>query len=356
MKKLIENYKPYFPAMFFIGGFVFDLVNLDRIDEDLVLIIQFIYLSIVGFALWGEKSITIERWFSVGWRNKAWHYRHEAIHFFLGALMSVYTIFYFKSASMWNAFFFIGGLAAIFVLNEFEKVKGLGSVLRFSLFALCSCSYFIYLVPIFWQHISFFTFMFSLMLSGIFYLCFFYLLSRYEHVTSKQLAMEVLVPGVMVHIGFFLLYVFKFLPPVPLSAEKMGVYHDIKKVSGQYELFYERPWWLFWQSGAQSFVSGPQDKIYCFASIFAPDFFKEQVSMQWFYKEKNGWKKTDSIPIQIAGGREGGFRGYTVKSRYDEGDWQVRVVTSDDREVSRIYFTVKKDPNLIQHEFKIDTF
>ena len=78
--------------------------------------------------------------------------------------------------------------------------------------------------------------------------------------------------------------------------------------------------------------------------------------MEWWFKEARGWKRTDSIPISIAGGRDQGFRGYTVKSAVLEGDWQVRVVTSDQREVSRIYLSVTKDPNLVAHEYKIDKF
>lgn len=356
MRVFIDTYKPYFPASFFLGGFLFDLVTLMRIDENFQLIQQFVYLVVIGLLLIAEKSLAVERFFTRGFLNKVWIYRYEVIHFLLGSLLSVYTIFYFKSASIWSSFIFIGVLSLLLVLNEFERIKGLGSALRFSLFSLCSCSYFVYLVPIIWQHIGFWTFLFSLLLSGIFYVCFFYLISKYEHLTSRSLFFEVLAPGVAVHVLYLLLYIFKFLPPVPLSIEKMGVYHDIKKVQGDFVLYYERPWWRFWQQGAQSFVGGPGDRIYCFASVFAPNFFQERVAMEWWYKQRNGWTRTDSIPIQIAGGRDQGFRGYTTKSSYDEGEWQVRVVTSDSREIGRIYFTVSKDPALTAHEFKTETF
>lgn len=356
MRQWIEKNKPYFPAEFFIGGFVFDLVTLSRIDEGFQLIQQFVYLLVIGFLLIFEKSQRVERWFSTGFLQKIWVYRYEVIHFLLGSLLSVYTIFYFKSASIWNSFLFIGGLSALMVLNEFEKIKGLGGLIRFSMFSLCSCSYFIYLVPIVWQHLGFFTFVFSLILSGVFYYCFFYLVSRYQHITSKQLFIEVLVPGITVHALFLILYVIKFIPPIPLSVEKMGVYHQINKQQDQYVLQYDRPWWLFWQKGAQTFVAAPEDKIHCFVSIFAPSFFREQVKMEWFLQTKNGWQKTDSIPFQISGGRDQGFRGYTVKSRFDAGEWQVRVVTSDDREMGRIYFSVSKQDLDPARELKTELF
>lgn len=347
MRQWIEKNKPYFPAEFFIAGFLFDLITLARIDENLQLIQQFCYLMVIGFLLIFEKSQRVERWFSTGFLNKVWVYRYEVIHFLLGSLLSIYTIFYFKSASIWSSFAFIGALSALMVLNEFEKIKGLGGILRFGMFSLCSCSYFIYLVPIIWQHLGFFTFMFSLFLSGIFYYFFFYMVSRYEHMSSKQLLTEVLLPGIAVHVLFFVLYVVGYLPPIPLSVEKMGVYHQISKSQDQYVLQYDRPWWLFWQKGAQTFVAGPNDKIHCFVSIFAPNFFREQVKMEWWLLQPKGWQKTDTIPFQISGGRDKGFRGYTVKNNFDSGEWQVRVVTSDNREMGRIYLSVTKSPEVL---------
>ncbi len=356
MRQWIEKNKPYFPAEFFIAGFIFDLVTLSRIDENLQLVQQFVYLAIIGFLLIFEKSQRVEKWFQWRFLAKVWEYRYEVIHFLLGSLLSIYTIFYFKSSSIWNSFIFIGALSGLMVLNEFEKIKGLGGILRFGMFSLCSCSYFIYLVPIIWQHLGFFTFTFSLILSGVFYYCFFYLVSRFEHLSSRQLWIEVLIPGIVVHVLFFVLYVSGLIPPIPLSVEKIGIYHNISKQQDQYQLSYTRTWWRFWQDGAQTFEAEPQDKVYCFVSIFAPKFFKEQVKMEWFLKSARGWERTDSIPFQISGGRENGFRGYTYKSSYDAGDWQVRVVTSDDRELGRIYFTVSKETTNPEREMRVDLF
>jgi hypothetical protein len=357
MRQWLERNRPYFPAAFFVGGFVFDLVTLSRIDENFQLIQQFIYLLIIGFFLVYEKSPRVEGFFSTGRRSTIWSYRAEAVHFILGALLSVYMIFYFKSASVWNSFVFIGGLAALLVLNEFERIKGLGDVIRFALFSLCSVSYFVYLVPILWQHVGFFTFLFSIIASGIFITFFLHRISKYEHLDNRYLFTKILLPSVSVHVIFLVLYIFRLLPPVPLSIEKIGIYHDIKKSNGEYQLFYDRPAWKVWQKGAQSFAAVPGDKIYCFASVFAPHFFKDQIAMEWWWYGKNGWMKTDSIPMQISGGRDQGFRGYTVKSNYDPGEWQIRVMTSDQRELGRIYFDVQKEMNHPgTHEMALETY
>jgi hypothetical protein len=55
--------------------------------------------------------------------------------------------------------------------------------------------------------------------------------------------------------------------------------------------------------------------------------------------------------MTIAGGREGGYRGHTVKSRLDPGDWRVDVETHDGRVIGRIGFRVveaSEEPGLLE--------
>lgn len=44
----------------------------------------------------------------------------------------------------------------------------------------------------------------------------------------------------------------------------------------------------------------------------------------------------DRIPLKISGGREGGYRAYSLKQRLDPGDWQVDVESQDGRIVGRV--------------------
>jgi hypothetical protein len=66
--------------------------------------------------------------------------------------------------------------------------------------------------------------------------------------------------------------------------------------------------------------------------------------MRWYRKDARGWQLTDSIPINIVGGREQGFRGYGLKSNHQPGDWKVEVETTDGREIGRVYFRVESVP------------
>ena len=136
---------------------------------------------------------------------------------------------------------------------------------------------------------------------------------------------------------FAALYFLKVIPPVPLSLSEIGIYHEVRREGGEFVLSRERPSWRFWERGDQTFRARPEDKIYCYVSIFSPTRFAEQLQVRWLYRtETRRWAEADAIALAISGGRDGGWRGFTTKSNWKPGSWRVRVETSDGRELGRI--------------------
>lgn len=79
--------------------------------------------------------------------------------------------------------------------------------------------------------------------------------------------------------------------------------------------------------------------MYAWTPIHAPRGLAEQIIHQWWHKGR----LVDSIPIEIRGSREAGYRTWSHKSRFPadpRGDWEVRVVTQSDQLIGRIRFTV----------------
>jgi hypothetical protein len=156
---------------------------------------------------------------------------------------------------------------------------------------------------------------------------------------------QILVPLGCVVIGFLGFYLFRLIPPVPLSIPFIGVYHHVERTEAGYRLSHERPSWRIWHNGDQEFLAQPGDKIFVFFRVFSPARFSDQVQMRWHWKDPaRGWTLHDSIPIRIVGGREQGFRGYGVKSNYQPGEWKVQVETTDGREIGRVYFDLALAP------------
>src|SRR4051794_30814571 len=94
-------------VLFFVGGFLFDVVTLQRIDSTLDLAVQALYLVVVGVLILLESREEWGLWHPSGRIAKVWHHNVEAVHFFYGALLSNYAIFYFKSSSASRSSIFI---------------------------------------------------------------------------------------------------------------------------------------------------------------------------------------------------------------------------------------------------------
>jgi len=276
-------------------------------------------------------------------RLKRWYfeYRNPAIHFLLGALLSAYTLFFFKSASLLVSFGFMAVLVGLLLANESARFKALGLRFKFALLGLCYLAFFAYVVPVLVGQTGVAVFLLSMAAGCV-------PLSAVGFAFAHEHKRKIFVPLGCVLVLFLAFYFFRLIPPVPLSMRFMGVYHGVERTDAGYRLTHERPAWRIWHNGDQWFSAQPADKLHVYFRIFSPSRFSDQVRMGWYRHEGGakgrGWVLQDTIPIRILGGREEGFRGYGVKGNYQPGEWKVQVETTDGREIGRIYFSVEVVP------------
>lgn len=339
LQEKIQPYRKYDHLIFFVCGFVFDAILLQRIDDPLMLIHQGVYLVLAALLI-AWDIFHEEGRFSVSPRfSKVWNYREGILHFLLGTLLNVYTIFYFKSGSFIGSIYFLLLLALLLFLNEARPKKISKHFLRNALFGLCLMSYMNILVSIAVGSIGTLVFLLAIAIAYLIYSGYMrFLRSRLE---GRKLFRDIHAPFLFIAAIYVGLYFAKVLPPVPLSVNYIGIYHDVQREGADYKLAYTRSKWFFWQNGDQTFYAKPGDKIICFAKIFSPARFQGNLQVRWSYKDpKHGWQSWDAIPLTVTGGREDGFRVYTVKSNYQAGDWRASIETVDGREVGRISFEV----------------
>jgi hypothetical protein len=341
-----EQHERWLDIAFFAGGFLFDVATLTRVDAWVNIAQQVLYLTAAGAILLhmffdeGKPARQLDAMPAV----KRWYfeYRTAAAHFLLGALLSVYTLFFFKSSSLLVSFGFLLFLVLVMLVNESKQFKQLGLSFKFALLSLCLLSFAAIVVPVAIGSIGMGVFLLSMLVGTIPVVIIERRIRLHAPERSHQASMQITVPFGLVLIVFLALYLFRLIPPVPLSIPFIGVYHGVERSEGSYRLSHENAAWRFWNHGDQHFKAQPGDKIYVFFRIFSPARFSDQVTMRWYWKPKGGsWKLQDGIPISIVGGREQGFRGYGVKANHQPGEWKVQVETVDDREIGRIYFDVE---------------
>jgi hypothetical protein len=350
----LKKYKQWWPASFFLIGFLYDAWSLDRIDSLFGIIKHGLYLSGIATFLALEILHTSGKFTPRARFAKAWEYHELAVHFLLGSLLSEYTLFFFKSASLWSSLFFLILLGAILVLNEFKQFKGASGIpVRVALFSICLVSYLVYLVPVLQGYVGTVPFLLAIFCACVVMFIFTKIIKNKldEDENNANLKKRLIVPFAWVVGAMVGLYFMHLIPPIPVAVRYLGVFHEITKQDGKYNLGYTRSRWKFWQNGDQTFLAREGDKIHCFVRVFSPGRFSDQVQIRWLFDDpKRGWQLADVIPIAITGGRDEGYRGITFKSNYQFGDWQIRVETTDGRELGRIYFTVVADASTLDRQ------
>jgi len=333
-------------ALFFAGGFLFDTVAVGRPDSWHMVAQQALYLAIVTAVLTQMFFVPDEPALDGLSPVKRWYYRYRLaiLSFFLGTLLNLYTLFFFKSSSLLVSFSFLLGMVALLLLNEFGPFKRLGLSFKFALLSLCGLSFCATVVPILFGQIGVTVFLVSMAVGCLPMLALAAWIRRRAPDQFPRARNQILVPFGGVLVAFLAAYLFRVIPPVPLSIPFIGVYHAVERAQDEYRLSHERPAWRFWQNGDQEFRAQPGDRVFVFFRVFSPTRFADEVRIQWFHRQQGGWVPQDTIPIKITGGRAEGFRGYGFKTNYQPGEWKVQVETADGREIGRIYFTLEVVP------------
>jgi hypothetical protein len=333
-------------ALFFAGGFIFDTVAAGRVDSWHMIAQQTVYLAIVTAVLTQlffvpdepapEGLPSVKRFY--------YRYRVAVLSFFLGTLLNLYTLFFFKSSSLLVSFSFMLVMVALLLLNEFGPFQRLGLAFKFALLSLCGLSFCATVVPVIFGQVGTAVFLASMAVACVPIVALAAWIRKRSPERFAAARSQMLVPFGLMLVVFLGAYLLRVIPPVPLSIPFIGVYHAVERTPEGYQLGHERPAWAFWRNGDQEFRAQPGDRIYVFFRIFSPASFADEVSMRWFHREQRGWALQDTIPIKIVGGRAEGFRGYGFKSKYQPGAWKVQIETTDGREIGRVYFDVDAVP------------
>ena len=357
-------------ALFFAAGMAFDIVTLSRIDDVLSLIQQGVYLVLLAGLMILEERERAKNWTPPPILAKVWRFSEDAIHFLLGSLLSSFTLLYLKSSSGVSAFAFMAVLGGLLVANELPRFREKGPIVRHALLSLCMTSYGAVLLPVLLGFISPWLFVTAVLLScGAFW----GLTRRLVKHTfdARAASSRVAAPAFAIQALLLGAYFFGAIPPVPLSLQYIGIYHEVvppKKQAAEtaaagtkddvlpaYQLKHMRPWWKFWQHGDQDFAARQGDVIYCFARVFAPNGFKDAIYIHWWLKgTKGGWSDQGRARLAISGGRDNGFRAFGTKKNYQPGRWRAEVETEDGRDLGVIKFDLKEDATTEPREFLVD--
>jgi hypothetical protein len=344
--KLYLKCERYVPVIVFAVGFIWDSITMTRVDSVIDNMILLGYLTALAFMIF----FTVRK--QIGQARPKWICRLEnyfpwAMQFAFGGLFSSYVIFYFKSVSWTSTQFFFIVLVVLLLGNEFLHDRLLNAKLLAVLYSFCLLSFLSFFLPVVFKRVGTEMFLlagaFSLVVSTMIFAISY---SVWEGNWRKQMA-SILICIAATYITVNSLYFVNLIPPVPLALKNGGIYHQIRKTSGGYEVQYVHPpYYRFWKQWDNPFFLSNDESAYCFTAIFAPTKIHVPIIHVWsYYSDSTGWHETDRIRFEVSGGREGGYRGFSRKKTLWPGKWCVQVETSQGRILGKIDFEVSPSPN-----------
>lgn len=323
----LERIRRYAPALFFIGGFLWDALTLGRTIKPTDLFILLGYLI-------GAAAILVAIGREVRFRGS--QYLNAVLQFFFGGILSALFIFYFLSSSSLPGYLFVLLLAALLVGNEFLQNAYSELTLSWVFFTLSATMFFNFALAHLFRSINTFWFYLGTLLALLLVV----LLRR----TSRREASS-MKPAIAVAVVMVVLHVFNVIPPVPLVKKQMFVAHEVHRVAGGYEATIESPGLRFWRTSSTTFHRRGREPVYCFTSVFVPTGIKTTIRHRWEYLANDEWHTADLRSFPIAGGRQAGYRGYTFKQNLTAGRWRVTAEAESGAAIGIVQFdVVEGDP------------
>ncbi len=275
--------------------------------------------------------------------DKLLEYLPLATQFALGGLWSGFLVFYGRSAALAASWPFVLLLALFLVGNEVFRRYRSRLVFTSLLFFFALYSYAIFVVPVFTKTIGKLTFIGSGVLAVLVFYFFLQVLAVAGRERYRQSRWKIIGGVIAILAVMNMFYFARILPPLPLAAADTGVYYGVQHKGDAYIATTQPESWYV-RAGFVSPVMHvmPGQSLYLYAAVFAPINLATRVLhvWQWYDPARQHWMTQSIVSFHINGGREGGYRAYSIKTKPKPGEWRVNVNTIDGRLIARVKFLV----------------
>ena len=343
VEELAHWYMRYISPLSLIAALLLDyFVLLRRVDLWIGNLLLFSYLVLAALCITVINLVEAGR-LRHPWLLTAMPMIPVVAQFAFGGLFAGYLSLYSRSAAVEISWIFILIIAALLVGNERFVRLYTRFVFQFSIFFTVLFSFLIFFLPVIFGKIGPYMFIASGVLSLVIVTGFYYFLHYLVPERAKAESTSVARSIAVIFITFNTLYFTGIIPPLPLALKDAGVYHGAARVESEYRLLAEpTEWYEAYLRYNTVFHSTPGESAYVYTAIFAPTGLKATVFHEWQrYAEGAGeWTTEEIIPFYIVGGRDGGYRGYSIKSDISPGKWRVNVVTEFGQLIGRVAFSV----------------
>jgi hypothetical protein len=311
----------------FIGGFLTDLILLNRIDDvvDNLILLAYVILATVSLLLFYAG---IAEKFPMTLSRLVQRYTPVLLQYSFGGLLSGMLIFYGRSGD-WiaSAPFLILILLVIFGNELLEKRSDM-LVYHIALYFIGIFSYVVLVLPVILGQMGDGIFILSgliavLFVSGVIRVLY-SIVPNFMRLNTKRVIMMVST----LYIIMTALYFFNLIPPIPLSLTELDIVQSISRdtTTNVYRIVDEEQPWYRRIPLVRDEIHPTGRSIACFARVYAPTRLETRIYHRWEYKDAAGdWQEAFRFGYPITGENRGGYRGYTILNAFSDGIWRCGV-------------------------------
>lgn len=338
LKYLFHRYERLAFSGSMLVGFIVDSLTLTRIDllfDNLVLFF-YLALAVIGIVITNLYDTGVWRGTADGVRllHRVPSYARTLSPFLMqyafGGLLSGFFVFYARGALISSSWLFLALLLFLLVGNEFFRTRYQQFTFQISILFFVLYSYMIFLVPIVVGSMGVWVFLLSggvsIIVMGMFLYGFSYLMPTTKH--RLGITVSASIGGIVLLVNA--MYFLNILPPLPLSLKEAGVYHGVTRTADGYRVAGEEDAWYAFLAPHKTVHVLRGGTLYFYSAVFAPTRLTEtRIAHHWKYfdEDEDAWISKSRVMFSIAGGRDGGYRGYSLKANVEPGLWRVRVET-----------------------------
>ncbi|RJR12909.1 DUF2914 domain-containing protein [Candidatus Parcubacteria bacterium] len=353
-EELIRWYERHVAPFSLLAGFIVDNILFRNIDLLSTTITLALYLAV---AVGGSFVLNLVESGRVRHRVVLQFspFLPVVVQFAFGGMFSGFFVLYSESATIAVSWVSVVVLAFLLVGNERFRKRYQRFSFQVGVLFVVLLGYLFFLVPFALKRIGPEMFFVSSALSVV-------LITGYVFGTRKVMPelVRTHMPNIAQSIGlifliFSLLYVTNAIPPLPLALKDGGVYHRIQRIGTDYIALHEPElWYEEYLPFGQTFHRAPGENLHAFSAVFAPSGISTKLTHEWqhYNPDTEEWDTIARVQFPVAGGRDGGYRGYSTTASRLTGKWRVNVLTSYGQVVGRISFTVVDVPGPVELEEK----
>ncbi len=326
------RYRHTFSPIIFALTFIIDVVTFPRVDSPKAIFLASLYAALTWvllllFARSAEGDMSDEK-------RRRWHPTTKLIldivlQFAFGALASVLFVSYLKGADAISSIPFLAILFIFVTGNEFANNHRSRLWVRFSATVFLCYAYALYLVPLARNVLGNSSLLISTLVSAVLAVVMLIAVRTVAPLVFSKTKKVLIGATTFILLGMPLLIVTGSIPPLPMMLREGSVLHDIARVNSTDYLARQEQQPFYARFGIPGLLPhyhiSVGEGLTFFTAVYAPADIKTGVVHRWEqYDERAGkYVQRSFVPLAVAGGRENGYRTYSMVAPISPGRWRV---------------------------------